>query len=136
MIKSDHTIARFVRFSLVGGSGFVVDVLVFMLLSNGLGMDIRLARAIAFWVAASWTWFCNRRFTFSDRPSYGSPLNQWLRYLVASVLAFVPNWGCFTLLVTFLPWMASHPILPMAIGIGVGLVFNFLLTNLVIFKAE
>ncbi len=136
MVKNYQAVGRFLRFSLVGGSGFGVDVLVFLLISHGFGLNILVARALAFWVAASWTWFCNRRFTYQDRPTSGSPLNQWLRYLIASIIAFIPNWGTFTLLITLFPLMASQPVLAMAVGITVGLIFNFLLTNYVIFKAR
>ncbi|CAM3602074.1 GtrA family protein [Parendozoicomonas haliclonae] len=124
---------RFLRFCLVGASGFIVDLVLFLSLTHWLDIAPVPARALAFWGAASWNWFCNRLFTFEDRDHH-HPLSQWVSYLGVSLLAFCPNWGVFTLLVSFVPIMAAQPVLAMVAGISIGLIFNFILANLVVFK--
>ena len=52
-------------FAAVGASGFVIDLAVYLALSAA-GTEHRLARALAFWPAAAWTWAWNRNVTFAS----------------------------------------------------------------------
>ena len=124
---------RFIRFCLVGASGLLIDVLLFLTLTHTFQMTPIPARAVAFCGAASWNWFCNRVFTFEDRDKL-HPFHQWLAYLGVSLIAFCPNWGIFTLLVIFIPSMTAQPVLAMVAGISIGLVFNYLMANLMVFR--
>ncbi|WP_369921910.1 GtrA family protein [Marinomonas polaris] len=54
----------FVRFAIVGGAGFLVDLASMLLLSIWLPHIV--ARGFAFWVAASSNWWWNRTITFTD----------------------------------------------------------------------
>lgn len=87
------------RFALVGAAGFFIDS-VTMLLLYGL-LPTPLARAVAFWAAASSNWRCNRSWTFSEYPET-QKVRQYRRFLTSSAVAFVPNWG-ITLLMLSLP---------------------------------
>ena len=59
--------AGLIAFAAVGASGFVLDVACYLGLQE-LGLDHRVARALAFWPAVTWNWFLNRKITFRRRP--------------------------------------------------------------------
>lgn len=133
---------KIIKFGVVGGVGFAVDVTAMAFFS--LFMPIILARAAAFWIAASSTWWCNRRFTFkgADRRE---PLRQWLRFLLSACVGFVPNWGCYWLLIELVDsgWIMQlagetgillWPLVAMIPGILLGMVANFSLAARWVFR--
>ncbi|HHT00768.1 MAG TPA: glycosyltransferase family 2 protein, partial [Thiomicrospira sp.] len=61
-----QTKAEFFQFALVGGSGFIVDLAVYLVLQM-FGASHTVARAISFWPAVTWNWMLNRTITFSHR---------------------------------------------------------------------
>ncbi len=63
---SSERYASLTRFALVGGVGFMVDTLIFSVLFHWFGLDLMLARGIAFLFAATTTWLGNRWLTFSQ----------------------------------------------------------------------
>ncbi len=127
-------LAHFVKFSLVGLVGFVVDsgVLVVLLAA---GLDPLSGRLCSYLVAASGTWYCNRHFTFRDRRS-GATTRQWLGFLAANSLGAIVNYGTFAALVLVEATVARHPVLGVAAGSIMGLACNFTLSRAVVFRAD
>ncbi len=125
---------RFIRFGMVGASGFVVDMSIYMALTF-FGMPHLLGRAGAYWVSASWNWMMNRRFTFHDTEKTART-RQWLKYLTMCAISFLPNWGTYYLLTTGFDFFAEWKPLALIIGVAAGMLFNFTGANLFIFKHE
>ena len=78
--------ARFIRFALVGGIGFLIDAGLLALLHYGAGLDPYTSRLISISASAFTTWRLNRSLTFgaSDR----SQTTEGIRYaLVAAATA-------------------------------------------------
>ena len=124
------------RFALVGAAAFLIDGVTLWLL-YGL-LPLPLARAIAFWVAASSNWYCNRRWTFTSRPAMPKA-RQYRQFLLSSPIAFVPNWA-ITLMMLSLPQPAvlerlgalTNPVwilLAMAPGVLAGMLINYRLSD-------
>lgn len=126
-----------VLFGLVGGAGFVVDVTAMALLSQWLPMSS--ARAGSFWVAASSNWCLNRQLTFKKQQTKNKT-KEWLKFLTSFCFGFIPNWGCYALLIPKLGFFISlfeslglnHdlfistiPYLLMIPGILLGMIINF-----------
>ncbi len=91
--KLGRTAERFVRYALVGASGIVVNLVVFTVVSRGLGSGARellLASGAAFVVAMLWNFAWNYRWTFSDRTGRPLPVHLTL-YAVFQVLALLAN---------------------------------------------
>jgi putative flippase GtrA len=88
--------AAFLRFLLVGGSGFLVDAGLTMLLLR-LGQQPWQARLPALLAAMLFTWWANRRFTYQVRRS-GSAAEAG-RYVVVAAVVATGNYGLFLLLV-------------------------------------
>ena len=130
----------FVRFALVGGIGFLVDLTCMVLLSFWL--PHLLARAIAFWVAASSNWWWNRTITFTNNKALDTnkktAVLQWLQFIGGSLIAFIPNWGCYVLLMSQPPILDNSisvlwPYLAMIPGVLIGMMLNYAFSRFWIF---
>jgi len=132
LMYPDPRLLRFVRFGLIGLSGFCVDLSAYTVLLAKLGVLPEVARLCAYGAAATSNWFFNRTFTFSDRPR-SSHFVQWNKYLLMCVVSFVPNFGTFWVLIHTLPLFASHTQLALVAGVLAGMVFNFAIASRWIF---
>jgi putative flippase GtrA len=121
--------AQALRFGLVGTAGFLVNAGIVAALAGPAG-PVR-AQAAAFPVAASVTWWLNRRYTFGA--SGRSWQGEWLRYLGANALGWLANNGTYLLLVLSLPWAAGNPVAAVAAGSLAGMAFNFACSRKLVF---
>ncbi|MGI9275341.1 MAG: GtrA family protein [Endozoicomonas sp.] len=126
---------RFIKFGLVGASGFVVDMGIYTLLGSLLGVPHLLARGGSYWVAASWNWFWNRTFTFSNAPKDKKAF-QWGKYLSMCLVSFFPNWGTYYLMTTYVPFFSEYKQLALVAGVLAGMFFNFTFASLFIFSGR
>ncbi len=118
-----ETPARVLSFGLVGASGLVIDVAVYLALER-LGVDHRLARFLAFWPAVTSNWWLNRRLTFGDRPRRPRA-RQWACFAVGSALGLVVNVGSYLALTGLVPAFAERRLAALLVGVGVGAAVNY-----------
>jgi len=85
------------RFTAVGASGYVVNLVTFTVCVHAVGLDYRLAAVVAFGVAVTNNFWWNRHWTFDA--AGGHPGHQAARFLAVSLAAFVVNLGLLQLLV-------------------------------------
>jgi putative flippase GtrA len=78
-----------VKFSIVGASGYVVNLAVYVALLRGAGLHYVAAAACSFAVAVANNYTWNRRWTF--RGHRGHVYYQGLRFLVGSLVALGAN---------------------------------------------
>ena len=122
---------QLVRFGLVGGVGFVVNLAVYTLCVHALGLDYRVAAVIAWLVAVLNNFVLNRHWTFDARD--GRARFQAPRFLVVSVVAL----GFSLLLLTLLVELAGVPKLPaQALAVAGSMPLNFLGNKLWSFRAR
>ena len=117
-----HLVMQFLRFGTVGAAGFVVDTAVVYTLRGSIG--IYAAGAVAYAVAATFTWTFNRLWTFRMAPRTHAG-RQWMLFLATQSVGFVVNRGVFAILVTFSPFCATHPVAAIAVGVAGGMFLNF-----------
>lgn len=127
------TISEFAQFGIVGGTGFVVDTLIYFALQIYFGLGHNLARAISFWPAATWNWIWNRTITFTHREK-SKHLTQWLSFLATSLAGFAMNFGAYTVLTAYVPFFIEHKFFALIIGVLVGMGFNFMMARIFVFK--
>jgi putative flippase GtrA len=123
-----ETIARLVRFGAVGTAGFAVDAAVLSALTSLGGMDVYPARAVSFIVACSATWLLNRTFVFApvEGAERGGPRErEYARYFSVQTAGALINLAVFAALIQALPGMRALPVLPLAAGSVVAMVFNY-----------
>jgi putative flippase GtrA len=88
---------QLVRFGLVGGVGFVVNLVVYTLFVHGAGLDYRAANVAAWLVAVVNNFVLNRHWTFDAKD--GRAHHQAIRFLLVSLLAEACSLLMLTLLV-------------------------------------
>lgn len=86
------------RFTAVGASGYVVNLITFALCVHVLDLDFRVAAVLAFLVAVTNNFWWNRHWTFEARAGHAG--HQAARFLVVSVAAFGVNFAILEALVT------------------------------------
>jgi len=112
---------QLLKFGLVGGSGYLINLAVFAVLSDNLGLHHVLAALGAFCVALTNNFLWNRHWTFDS--AHGHAGFQAARFFAVSVAALLVNLVVLELLISG----ASMADLPaQAIAVGVAMPFNFL----------
>jgi len=121
---------QLVRFGLVGGFGFVVNLVVYSLFVHPIGVDYRVA-AVAAWVVAVLNNFVlNRHWTFDARG--GVAQTQAARFIVVSLVAFGVN---LLLLTVFVESAGIAKVPAQALAVAASMPFNFLGNKLWTFRA-
>jgi putative flippase GtrA len=115
----------------VGGIGFLVDGGILTLLTSE-GVSIFTARLISFLLAVSATWLLNRSWTFVAGSYTGS--REYFLYFLIQALGAAINLSIFYLLILGIPDLKSLLLIPLALGAGVSLIFNFIVSKYFIFK--
>lgn len=129
-------IQQFFMFALVGAAGFFVDAGTLLFAHHVLGLNLYAGRVLSFLTAATFTWQLNRKLTFRDAASSSGALTQWLKFLSANAIGGLINLGVYAVLIARLPVAREHPVLAVAAGSISGLVFNFAISRLVVFRAH
>lgn len=130
-----RTLARqFTWFVGVGALGFLVDAVLFLVLTKACcSWPILWARAVSATCSITTTWALNRRVTFADRKS-PDKAGEYLRYVVAQIVGLSVNLGIFSLCLLTEPRLKRFPIVALAIGAAAALVFNFVMARTMAFR--
>jgi dolichol-phosphate mannosyltransferase len=110
---------QLVKFCVVGATGYVVNLAVYTLLLDGVGIHYISAAAISFVVAVTNNYTWNRLWTF--RAQRGRVAYQGMRFLIVSTLALLANLTVLHLLVT----LGLGEVVSQAIAIVVVTPINF-----------
>ena len=117
------------KFCIVGASGYVVNLVVYVALLDGANLQYRLAATGSFLAAVTNNYLWNRLWTFRhDRGHFGY---QGLRFLVVSAIVYVANLAILTALVE----LGAGKIVSQAIAIVLVTPFNFIGNKLWSFRS-
>jgi putative flippase GtrA len=123
---------QLVRFALVGGAGFVVNVAVYALFVHGAGFEYRVASIIAWLVAVVNNFLLNRHWTFDARDQ-GRAHHQAARFLLVSLAAEIVSLALLTLFVES-AHIAKVP--AQALAVALSMPFNFVGNKLWTFRSS
>lgn len=130
----------FLRFGIVGTFGLVVDMAALAIAVHVGGLNFYWGRVASYLVAATFTWACNRRFTFQERGTSGL-LAQWFKFLLVNAAGGLVNFGMYVLVVwkigpTVLGGWADWliPYAGVAVGSVSGLFLNFFASHKLVFR--
>jgi putative flippase GtrA len=112
---------QLLKFGLVGGSGYLINLAVFALLAGALGVHHVVAAVGAFCVAVTNNFVWNRYWTFG--PGEGPAHFQAARFFVVSLASLGLNIAVLELLVTN---DVTGELVAQAIAVAVAMPFNFL----------
>lgn len=112
---------QLLKFGVVGGSGYVINLVVFAFLASNLGVYHAVAAVGAFLVALGNNFFWNRHWTFG--PGDGLAHEQAIRFTVVSVGALVIN---LVVLEALVRSSSISELAAQAVAVAVAMPFNFL----------
>ena len=119
-LRRPHNWFQLVRFSLVGASGYVINLAVYSTLVFALGVHYLVAAALAFCVAVTNNFLLNRYWTF--KATTGRMTFQAPRFVIVSLIALGANLVVLELLVGAL---GTHKIVGQAAAILAATPLNF-----------
>jgi putative flippase GtrA len=108
------------KFGCVGGSGYIVNLVVYTVLLQRAHLHYLAAATVSFLVAATWNYWWNRHWTF--REQRGSFALQGARFFTISGLVYFANLGLLSLLVS----LGFGKIIAQAIAVLLVTPLNFL----------
>jgi putative flippase GtrA len=132
-IPTLSSLPQFVRFSIVGAIGFVVDTGVLYGAIYLFNTGPYIGRLVSYLVAASSTWYLNRLITFPDRRG-GHKGKEWLKFVACSALGGVVNYSAYALYLRFAGASLATPVIGVGIGACAGLFVNYTLSRHVVFN--
>lgn len=122
---------QLVRFGLVGGIGFVVNLGVYALCVHALGVDYHLAAVLAWIVAVVNNFVLNRHWTFDARD--GQAHFQAIRFFAVSLVALAVS---LLLLNVFVEDLALAKVPAQALAVAIATPLNFLGNKLWSFRTR
>ncbi len=121
------------NFAIAGSAGFFVDTSV-LYLALMLGAGAYAGRFLSFFCAVFVTWQINRRVTFVTL-KHQSILAEWCRYATAMLLGGLVNLAVYAATLRYLPDTLERPLIGVALGSGVALLFNYSSSKFWVFNA-
>lgn len=118
--KRSENWQQLIKFGVVGGSGYVVNLIVFAALAKGFDLHHIPAAILAFCVAVTNNFLWNRHWTFDARDGHAG--FQAARFFTVSALALVINLVVLELLISS-AGMAEIP--AQALAVAIAMPFNF-----------
>jgi len=129
-----ETALQFFKFGIIGVLGFAVDsaMLYFGIYILGLG---RVAAGLfSFPFAVTATWIGNRIYTFRDAPHMPAA-KQLAKFATVCAVGLVFNRGTYSLLVHYVPFVYTYPVIGLLAGTAAGMFFNFFAARRHVFGA-
>ena len=127
----ERTGAGFIRFTIIGGGGFLIDTALTMLFLDALGAFF--ARSIGFSVAVAFTYLVNRQFSFG-RAKVRRARTEAILYFTIQAAGAALNFLVFLMLIAIGPngrlWVLGY----LTISAGVGLVWNYALNRIFVYE--
>lgn len=132
-VPGSSLLRRLPGFILVGAIGFLIDAGILTALMKSLGFGHYGARAISFTIAVTATWYMNRRWVF-ERNAVRMSSQEYTSYLSVQVIGALINLSVFAAVIEFVPGLAKIPVIPLAVGAAVALMFNFSASSRFVFS--
>lgn len=123
---------RIIKFALTGGVGTLINLLMFFLLVDCLKINSTVGSCLAFLVAVTHNYFANHLWTFKSQTDKRPSIALWSKYVLSNLVGLACNLLVLNILVRFYVWKFES--VPQLIGILVGMIFNFLLSNFFVFR--
>lgn len=131
--RSESLIGQFLRFGIVGATGYVVDAGLLRVELEWLGLGYYDGRVLSFLAAACTTYLLNRVWTFRHAPRVHAHRQAPL-WVALMTVGFVVNYGTFALCLKLDPIFLRFPELAVACGSLAGMGVNFFSARRIIFR--
>ena len=129
-----QTLRQFLTFGLVGLSGLGVSLLIVNTVMVCKGNFI-VANVLAFFVAVTWNFFLNRRFTFKKN-THKHLVLQWAMFVGSCAVGTACNWAVSFTLYYNTVLFKTHYNLAVICGVAAGYIVNFTCAKSIVFKSK
>lgn len=129
-LRSPRNWKQLAKFSAVGASGYVINLVVYTALLRGAGWHYTAAATVSFLVAVTNNYTWNRLWTFHDQRGHVGW--QGLRFLVVALVAYVAN----LLLLSGLIALGFDKVVSQAIAVVLVTPLNFIGNKLWSFRSR
>ena len=134
-LSQRSTAPEFVKFLLVGGSAFLIDVAVLQTLLTLKIVDPLSGRAISYLTSATIAWWAHRKLTFPNARRT-PPLVQMVRFVAINGLGGLLNYSIFAVLILCgRPWN-PYPVAAAVVGSGTAMCVNYVSASKFVFKSS
>jgi putative flippase GtrA len=127
--------AGFPAFLAAGAIGFLVDASILATLVHSFGWGDYTARIVSFSGAVTVTWYLNRRFAFAGTRT-ANRRREYTRYLGVQFAGMLVNFIVYSVCIAASPTMDRWPVLALAVGSAVALLFNFAGSRIFVFTGS
>jgi len=121
----------FLNYSAVGGVGFLVDASTVHLLVYLAMMDPYISRVLSYLLAATVTWYLNRKYTFFSTSKNNK--REWLYYLAGNSLGGGINYLCYAIIVYYYKDLSYVLLVAVSTGSTIGLAVNYAINKYFVF---
>ena len=132
-IKDFLLVSSFVRFSIIGTFGYLIDITIFFAINELYDLSVYLSRIISFIFAATFSWYGNRLFTFSSSKRK-RVLKEWIDYVYSMTPGAGANYLVFSIIVFNFENTQLVLFFAFSIGVLVGLSINYNIAKKYVFK--
>jgi len=119
----------------IGAAGFLCEAVVLTIVASWTGVGPVLGRFVSFPAAVTLTWLLNRRFVFESRRDL-APAVEYAGYFAIQVIGAVINLAAYMSSLWVWPMLGAVPIVPLAIGSGTAMMFNFLMLRWLLYRGR
>jgi len=123
-----------VLFAVGGVLGLLIDAAVVQILVSLLGWNPYLARVLSFLLAATFTWWWNRSYTFAGHCTDRAVHAEWLHWMGLMSVGALINYGVYALLLMSFSSLHRWPALAAAAGSAIAALVNFSTARGMLFK--
>ena len=133
--KKNRLITEFIKFGVTGGLGAVTNLLIFFLLVDLVKFPEIPASIGCFIVAGTQNYFLDHHWSFREYTGKTpTSIVKWAAFLVGSLFGLAVNITVMKIIIANfdLPWK----FIAQACGIAAGMVINFVISKLLIFRKK
>ena len=124
--------SEFFLFSIIGGTGVVVDLSLVYIAKEILSMEFRLARTVGFVIALTSNFLLNRRFTFKNILMQNF-VRQYILFFAVCLAGLLINWLVSVYLYENVDFFYNHYLIASLLGILGGTFNNFIGCKIFVF---
>lgn len=115
---------KIILFLFVGAIGFALDASILSILIFDLGWGHYVSRVVSFGVAVPFSWILNRMLTFRGSAT-ANRTKEYSIYMIIQGAGALLNFAIYGTCIFFSAFMKNYPVVALAIGSVVALVFNY-----------
>jgi dolichol-phosphate mannosyltransferase len=128
-----QSLSEFIKFSVVGGSGVIVDLTSLYIAYGLINIPYRISRVISFLIALSSNFILNRSFTFL-KCRKENIVRRYILFLIVCIFGFFINWIISVYLFENTLFFRKHYLLSAFLGVLGGLLINFTGSKFLVFR--